>query len=162
MKKALVALVMITGFFQTICGESVRAQEIDNWTIKSFVVVKMNKQYEDAKRDAIEASRQLKLRIDLRGLSYNAEEGLSLSEAECDSNGWSYPTNYPRGRFDDGNYVSIEWSNAFDHLTKGNYIVVVSSGEKKKPSLRNMLDKSLKFFPGAFIANSKVYMGCVH
>jgi hypothetical protein len=164
MGKSLASFVAITLFSLIILGREAFAQDTtdDETVLKLFVVVKMERQYENALHKAYEASERLHLALNLRGLKYNREIGLSLSREECDSNGWEYPMDYPRGRFDDGNYVSIEWSNTFDSLKGGSYVVVVASGENNKEWLLNTLKGARKVYPDAFITRSKVFLGCMH
>jgi hypothetical protein len=84
------------------------AQDESQFVKRNFVIIHSAKNYSDAKSTAKNAAKILKLKLNLRGLQPNKTTGLTLSKKECKNNGWEYPNNYGRGRFDDGEYVSIE------------------------------------------------------
>ena len=67
-----------------------------------------------------------------------------------------------RGRWDDGVYVSIEFSNAYDSFSKGYFIVMAGSSFKNDPVLTKTLNKAKEKYPDAYIKASKVYMCCMH
>lgn len=129
---------------------------------KWFVVVGMEKRYDRALEEARLTAKRLRMKVDLRGLHPNRETGLSITKADADSNGWEYPTDYPRGRWDDGNYVSIEWSSDFDNQPKGRYMIVVASGYTGEEWLKASLAGTRKVYPRATLVTSKVFMGCMH
>jgi hypothetical protein len=124
----------------------------------SFAVVATVARYPEALRIAKEASRKLKIPLGLRGLRFDKELGLTHSRASCMANDDTYPCYRPRGRWDDGEYVSVEIG--FDRA----YDVVVASGREGtdrgfKPDI---LDRARRFFPAAQIKKSKVWFGCIH
>jgi hypothetical protein len=127
---------------------------------KRFVIVQSTKSYADAKTTAIKASKQLNIKLDLRGLVPNKKTGLTDTKANCEEGGiGEYPCYYSRGRYDDGQYVSIEWSGAFPEFAKGYYIVIVASGDE---DARTVLPKAKKIFKDAYAKKAKVYLGCMH
>jgi hypothetical protein len=127
---------------------------------KSFVIIQSTKNYTAAKATASKASKTLKLKLDLRNLKPHKTAGLTNGKKECEDNGWEYPCYESRGRYDDGEYVSIEWSNAFKNFTKGYYIVIVYSGNKKEAN--TYLKKVKNVFVDAYAKEDEVYMGCMH
>jgi uncharacterized protein YxeA len=135
------------------------AQDEQPYTNKSFVIIQSTKDYKKAKGEAIKASQQLKQQLDLRALTPNGKAGLTYSEKECENEG-GYPCYIARGRYDDGDYVSIEWSNAFTGFAKGYYIVVVYSGNTAAASI--VLSKAKKIFKDAYTKQARVYIGCMH
>ena len=46
----------------------------------------------------------------------------------CEENGWDYPCYVARGRYDDGAYLSVEPSAAYDGLKAGYFVVIAASG----------------------------------
>ena len=163
MKKRPIYILAITFFLSMgIIGTASAQDSLDYNVPKSFVVVKMTKDYTEALKFAKEASHKLHLKLDLRDLSPNAVTGLTLPEDICDSNDWSYPTNFPRGRYDDSNYVSIEWSSDFYGMKHGYYAVMTASSYASEHWIDSSLVAARKVYPAAFIEHSKVYMGCIH
>ncbi len=136
------------------------AQEESPYVKKSFVIIQSTKTYSAAKATANRAAKGLKLKLDLRNLKPHKTAGLTDAKNECEDNGWEYPCYVSRGRYDEGEYVSIEWSDAFKNFTKGYYIVIVYSGNKKEANAT--LKKVKKVFADAYVKDDEVYMGCMH
>lgn len=126
---------------------------------KAFVIVQSTKNYAAAKQTAEKAAKQLHRQLDLRELKPNRESGLTFADSVCETEG-GYPCYIARGRYDDGDYVSIEWSNAFDKFAKGFYIVVVYSGNKEEAA--GILPRVKKIFKDAYYKQAEVYVGCMH
>ena len=108
---------------------------------------------------AKKAARQLNQPLNYRELKPNKKSGLTFSDSTCENEG-GFPCYIARGRYDDGDDVSIEWSNAFDKFSKGFYIVLVYSGNKKEAIVA--LKKTKKIFKDAYIKQADVYVGCMH
>jgi hypothetical protein len=154
MKKQIFFIIFIT-----LCKFSF-AQDESPYTKMSFVIIQSTKNYTEAKATANKAAKALKLKLDLRNLKPHKTSGLTDTKKECEDNSWDYPCYVSRGRYDNGEYVSIEWSEAFYKFTKGYYIVIVYSGEKKDAN--NALKKAKKVFADAYSKEAEVYMGCMH
>jgi hypothetical protein len=152
----------ITIFLIAICSICNCYAQVDEsaFVKKSFIIIKSTKSYTEAKAFAIKASKDLKIKLDLRDLKPNKESGLTWNKKECETNGWDYPCYVARGRYDDGDYVSIEWSEAFAKFAKGYYIVIVYSGNKKEAT--TSLKKVKKLFKEAYAKEADVYIGCMH
>lgn len=154
MKKHILLIALIT------LSKFSFAQDESPYTKMSFVIIQSTKSYADAKATATKAAKALKLKLDLRNLKPHKTAGLTDTKKECEDNGWEYPCYVGRGRYDNGEYVSIEWSEAFYKFAKGYYIVIVYSGEKKDAS--TALKKAKKVFADAYSKEAEVYMGCMH
>jgi hypothetical protein len=154
MKKYILLIVLIT-----FCKFSF-AQDEQPYAKKSFVIIQSTKNYTAAKATANKAAKALKLKLDLRNLKPTKQSELTYSKKECEDNGFEYPCYVSRGRYDDGEYVSIEWSDAFNSFTKGYYIVIVYSGNKNEAN--TALKKVKKVFADAYAKEDEVYMGCIH
>ena len=125
---------------------------------KQFLIVKSTKSYQEAKAFAKKISKQTGIPLNLQNLSYDKENLLTLPKDVCEDNGFEFPCYWARGRYDDGVYVSIEHSSAYEEFRNGYYIVMVASGE----NVKGILKKVKKVVKDAYIKTSKIYMGCVH
>ncbi len=126
---------------------------------KYFVIVQSTTDYATAKATAVYAAKEMGFRLDLRGLEPNKQSGLTFSEGDCENEG-GYPCYIARGRYDNGYYVSIGWSDAYEGFAKGYYVVIVASGDKK--STKNAIIKAKKIYGTAYRRVADVYVGCMH
>ena len=148
-------------YFVSLCFS--QNETVNQETKKYFVITASTKSYESALESANSIAKSMKLKLDLRGLQENEEnDGLTWDGAECQENGWEPPCYVARGRYDDGGYVSIEWSNAFQGFSKGYYIVVVASYSDNNDKLKATLLSAKEHVPSAYSKSSNVYMGCMH
>lgn len=123
----------------------------------SYLILQSTTSYSAAMFTAKQASKQLGATLNLRGYIFDFKEGLKDTTA-C---GCGEIHGYvPRGRFDDGNYVSIEHSDAFTEFTNGYYIVVAGSG--KRSTLKPLLAKAKQFYGDAYVKDAEVYISCMH
>jgi hypothetical protein len=136
------------------------AQEERPYIKKAFVIVQSTKDYATAKLTAEKAASQLHQKLDLRELQPNKKTGLTFSDSVCENEG-GYPCYISRGRYDNGNYVSIEWSNAFEKFAEGYYIVVISSG-LDAAGTNEVLKNAKKYFKDAYAKKAEIYVGCMH
>lgn len=135
------------------------AQEAQPYIKKSFVIVQSTKSYAAAKLTAEKAAKQLQQQLDLRELRPNKKTGLTFTDSVCENEG-GYPCYIARGRYDDGDFVSIEWSNAINGFAKGYYVVIAGAGSKEETAV--LLKKAKKFFKDAYVKQAEVYIGCMH
>ena len=123
----------------------------------SYLIIQSTKSYSAAMYTAKQASTALGFPIDYRGYVFDFKEGLK-DTIKC---GCGEIHEYvPRGRYDDGNYISIEHTNSFTEFTDGYYIVVAASGNRDK--LTPLLPKAREFLADAYIKDAEVYIGCMH
>ena len=132
------------------------------WAERSFVIVGTTENYDAAIEIASDASYHLDLLLDLRELSPDSTIGLTWSPEICDGTGWEHPCYVARGRFDNGVYISIEHSSAYEGFAEGYYIVVMASGMPNSSIVRQSLNKAREFVADAYLKTTKVYMGCLH
>ena len=95
---------------------------------KSFVVIKATPSYAEARALAVAAAERLAIRLDLRELVPDATVGLTFSQDACASEFGEFPCYVPRGRWDDGVYLSVEHSSSYEGFEEGLYVVVLASG----------------------------------
>ncbi len=156
MKRMIISLIIhliaITGFAQAGQMESPYAK-------KGMLILLSTKSYAAAKKLAEQAKGKLSLTMDLRGLKPNKKSGLTYSKTDCENEG-GYPCYIARGRYSDGEFISIEYSNAIEGFAKGYYIVVAACGDKEITA--PALVKAKKVYKDAYVKNTSVYMGCMH
>src|SRR5262245_29462350 len=143
------------------------AEDVDSGVVemtvkKDLVIIASTKSYDAAKRVATSAAEKLSVPLDLRGLTYNQKAGLSLPEQECRDEFDTYPCYPPRGRWDDGVYVSVEHTSGYPSLTPGMYIVVVANSDHGSSTVREALAHAQVPYPDAYIRTVDVYLGCRH
>ena len=124
---------------------------------QSFLIIASSTDFDAAQKTALDAKKKLGLDYPTSDFYPDKTEGFKTDEVcGCgDVHGY-----FPRGSHDDGNYVSIEYSTAYEGFTEGYYIVIVASG--KKGSVQKELSMEKKHFAQAYIKNSEIYVGCMH
>lgn len=128
-----------------------------------FVVVRSTPDYVEALRVARSASTQLGLGLDLRGLVYEPDQGLTLPEEECEKDSLApYPCYVARGRYDAGVYLSVERTDAYESFRPGFFVVVAASGQPGSNELASTLEAVHSSYPDAYLKVAKVYHGCMH
>lgn len=152
--------VAISSFVSGIALADV--SDSDFWAEKQVLILKSSQNYNEALKAANEASSSLRIKTDLRGLSANRKIGLTFSENECKESGFDFPCYIARGRYDDGTYISIEYSSAFENFKPGFYIVVAAMSFRNDQEIASALKQARKSYPDAYVKNTKVYMGCMH
>ncbi|WP_374951870.1 hypothetical protein [Mucilaginibacter sp.] len=122
------------------------AQERYNINIpKEIIIIKSTKRYNKALCVAKEAARCLNKDFDLRRLKPNKKTGLTLSLGDIysgrDIDRDQYPY-YPargNGLAANDDYVSVEYSNAYQGLSQCYYIVVRCIGDAGSAFVKNQL-----------------------
>lgn len=155
-------ITLLTLIFASFFMLNIQAQDDSQLQKKGFVIIAAGKNYESLKTMAQNASDKLGYKLNLRGLQANEQTGLSFEQTECENQGFEFPTYVPRGRFDDGLYVSIEHTDAYEGFTPDYYILVVASYEKGNVELKNSLEFVKQYYKTAYIKYADVYIGCMH
>ena len=150
---ALVALVAVTSPASERDPDVVR---------KSFVILKSTASYADARAIAAAAAERLAIRLDLRDLEPDPDAGLTFSKESCDNEFGEYPCYVPRGRFDDGVYISIEHSSSYEGFEEGLYVVMLASGSPRNRTIDAAVRRAKGQFPDVFVKTAPVYLGCIH
>lgn len=152
--KKLFIVVLTLGVMLWAKGDFIDEQSVK----KHFLIAKSTKNYTEAKAFASKLSTQTHIKLNLREMHYNKALGLTQSQKVCEENSFEYPCYWSRGRYDDGVYISVEYSDAYLGFSKGYYIVIVASGEYAKRTLRSIKP----FVKDAYVKSTKIYMGCMH
>lgn len=159
MYKYIFTLFLIVNF------ASADAQNVDTadmYVKKDFLIIHSSKSYSEAMAAAEKASRSQKIELRLRGLSANKQTGLTISKEDCEKEGLDFPAYYARGRWDDGVYLSIEYSDAYEGFRPGYYIVIAASGDRAEKEMQDTYKKIRTVYKTAYFKSSKVYIGCMH
>ena len=138
------------------------AEDASLWVEKAFLVMPAGSDYERASSFARRAARRLGIRLDLRDLLPHQQTGLTFSESVCTESGGEYPCYFPRGRFDDGLYVSLEYSDGYLPNEPAQYLVVIASWALADEYVRFVIAETKKRYRAARIITTKVWMGCAH
>ena len=141
------------------------AQAPDPWVERSFLIAASEKDFAAAVAKGAQLAEATGILFDLRGVGYDRSQrdhngGLTLARAACEDNGWDYPCYVPRGRWDSGAYITVEYSSAFEGFTPGLYVVIAASGDAA--TAKASLPAVRAAVPDAYVKTSKVYMGCMH
>jgi hypothetical protein len=129
---------------------------------KAFVILKTTESYADARAVAAAAAETLAIRMDLRQLAPDRAIGLTFPEADCVAEFGEYPCYVPRGRWDDGVYLSVEHTGSYSGFDENRYIVVLASGAPHDRAVRAALRRAKSDYPAAFVRTIPVYLGCIH
>ena len=152
-------LLWITLALASFDFEQVAAQE--PYVYKGFVILQSTKSYEAAFRTVNKARKLLDVPVDLRDLVENVDGGLRYMDTDPGEGDGGLCEYIPRGRWDDGVYLSIEYSDYFEGFTVGYYIVVLASGPVNE-ILYNAVEDAFTFYPDVYIKKSSVHIGCMH
>ena len=126
---------------------------------KAFLLVAASKSWDEARSTASQAAQALGLELKVKVQPHDTQ-GLTFSEADCTEGGMDHPCYVPRGRWDDGEYVSVEWSSGFEGFTPGLYVVMAWSGPESEAV--SHLEAARAVYSDAYVKKASVYMGCMH
>jgi len=129
---------------------------------KSFVIIKATPSYTEARALAAAAAERLAIRLDLRELAPAPELGLTFSKESCTAEFGEYPCYVPRGRWDDGVYLSVEHSSSYEGFEEGLYIVVLASGAPRDRTIAAAVRRAKGAYPDVSVKTAPVYLGCIH
>lgn len=130
---------------------------------KAFLITASVKTYGEALVAVKKLAAATGLAIDLRHHLPDPRTALSLPPKVCRENGWEPPVYVPRGRWDDGAYLSIEHTSGYpETMTPGLFIVVAASGSPGDPRLDSTRKRLGRHAPGAYVKTGRVYLGCLH
>lgn len=160
MRFGVVATILLSFVAAGVSGAS--EDKPSPWVEKSFVILKSTGRYEEALSFLKSAEARLNVKVDLRGLAPNATRGLTLPKSRCEEEWGEFPCYFPRGRWDDGVYLSIEHSSGYKGFTPGLHIVVLASGSRASDQLRAARDLARGVYPDAYLKTTPVYLGCMH
>lgn len=125
---------------------------------RSFLILKSTKSFQEAKDFALKSANELSLNYAKQDAMIHSDNDLTFSPEACEEMAYAYPCYTTRGAYDDGIYISIEYSDHYEGFSKGYYIVIVASGE----NIEDYLPLAKKISKDAYITTSPVFTGCTH
>jgi hypothetical protein len=155
----LASLLMVT---RTMTSAAECDANLQPYLDKEFVIIKSTPSFNEATQSAAKAAAALGVRLNLRGLSPNLRTGLTFSKEECARSEFPYPCYVPRGRWDDGTYVSVEWSSEYELFARALYVVMIASNVPGSSETGRILDAARRLYPDAYAKRAKVSVGCMH
>ena len=158
--RLFVLIVMLLTGFSRIAG----AQEWNTTIPKEIVILQSTKDYNAALKTAKQAALRLGKKLDVEYNHPNKTIGLSKSKEDCASNGYDYPCYTARGNGNTANsdFISIEYSNAYESFAKGYYIVMAGIGDPGAASVKRTLGNARKWYKDAYAKRTRVWFGCLH
>ena len=156
--RILLFLLLTLPFF------TARAQEWNTTVPKEIVILHSTKDYNAALKTAQAAAKKMGRRLELGGNRPNKQLGLTLSKADCEGSAYDYPCYTARGNGvpDSDDFISIEYSDAYEGFREGYYIVVAMISEPGSDMVRNALSAARKHYPDAYAKRTRVWFGCMH
>jgi len=155
-----IVLTILTIFVSTI---SINAQDIsEEQYMNVFIVVSdSSKDYFILREKMFQLSKNLAIEIDTMGRGYNKSKNLiCLPDNDEDEiyAGDYFPRRYP------SETLSLEYLDYYSNGDKptGGTIALVIMITDEKESAEKKLKQIIKYSEGAFILNTKIYMGCMH
>lgn len=158
---SIFALSLATGH-QVLANEADAAQDSKEATTQvEFVIVHSTANYAAARRIAAKAAERLRVPLKLRDLAPTSKGGLTFPQAYCEENHQDFPCYVPRGRYDEGMYVSIEHTSAYPEFKPNLYIVVVASDSLASVLVKKAVRESKRLFPDTYTRIARIYIGCM-
>ncbi len=151
-----------------LIGRSAYAQGNYNTEVpRDIIIIKSTPDYRIALFTAKEAAAHLHKKLDLRKLGPDAKLGLTLSKTDCYGSGGDdlgYPCYIARGdgAAADDNYISVEYSNAYQGFAKGYYMVVAAITKVQSGTMKTELAGIKKIYPDAYAKRTHIWFGCMH
>lgn len=160
MYRIIYLFILMQAFFVTRCV----AQEFNTTVAKDIVILHSTKDYNAALKTAQDAAKRLGKKLDLESNHPHKQLGLSMTKADCAGNGYDYPCYTARG---DGNaansdYISVEYSDAYEGFAKGYYIVVAGVATPNSAALQNTVTIARKWYKDAYAKRTHIWFGCMH
>jgi hypothetical protein len=137
-------------------------QNDDQYADKSFLIIASTKNIDESFSIAKTASQKTGLNFRDNKLQADKLIGATFPSDTCAVNGFTFPCYVARGRFDDGSYLSVEYSDGYTGFQKGLYIVIAASGDKNGSDFKNVFKKVQRTYPKSYIKQTKVFLGCIH
>ena len=136
----------------------------DQYQEVAFVIAASEKTYSQAVLKAAILSEESSIVYRTNGINFDPKHkdnngGLTYAPSACENNNWGYPCYVSRGRWDEGSYITVEYSSAIQGFTPGLYVVIAASGNKE--DLLPSLNTIKHFVPDAYMKTSSVYIGCM-
>lgn len=145
------------------CGR-LHGQEWNATVPKDVVIIQSTKDYHAALKTAKDAATRLGKKLDLEENHPNKKLGLSLSKSDCEGSAYDYPCYTARGEggTENSNYVSIEYSTAYNGFKKGYYIVVTAIADPGSAQSHKEVTAARSWYKDAYAKRTRIWHGCLH
>ncbi len=153
---------LLTIFVCALTGLSCYAQDAAAFVDKYFLIIASTKSVDEATSIANSAAKKTGLAFHNNGLKANSAYGATYPADSCKKWGEEYPCYFARGRYDDGAYITVEYSTPYDGFQKGYFIVIAVNGSLEDDEFKLAVKKVKKTYPKSYVKKSKVYLGCMH
>lgn len=148
--------------FLIIFGLQTFGQNDNQFADISFLIIASTKNIDEAFSIAKTASQKTGLKFRDNKLHADKSIGATFPADTCKVNGFEFPCYVARGRFDDGIYLSVEYSDGFNNFQKGLFIVIAASGDKNNADFKSAFKKVKQTYPKSYIKQTNVFLGCIH
>ncbi len=151
-------------FLHLLIISTAAAQDFNTMVPKEIVILHSTKDYAAALKTAKEAAVHLGKKLDLESNHPNKQLGLSMTKSDCEANAYEYPCYTARGdgSAENSDFVSIEYSDAYEGFAKGYYIVVAAIGKPRSVIIKNAIAAAKKWYKDAYAKRTSVWLGCMH
>lgn len=126
---------------------------------KDFIIIGSLENFEAALILAIEAASKLNIELDINDTALEEGQLVNTNEETCKKLLFEGRCYLPRGRYDDGKYISIERSNAYQEFTPGYFILVAGSDFTEENTMTEFLEEVKTLYDDAYIKSTKIFMG---
>jgi hypothetical protein len=141
--------------------QDIVSQENDDpFMSRSFLILASVKNVKDAYKAAEKAAKSTGLPFKNKKIAADSSIGATFPKDTCDAAGYNHPCYWARGTYDNGDYISIEYSDSFYGFASGYFMVIASSGDLA--DVKKAKEKIRTLYPKAYIKTTKVYVGCMH
>lgn len=164
MKKCF--LIVSVFFFTSLSSQIETAPTTESssspYAERDFLIIASTKNIKEAFALAKKASEKTGYRFRDNALQKDSVSGATFPIDTCKTFGFEFPCYVARGRYDDGAYFSVEYSDAYSGFKKGFFIVIAANGHKDNEEFKNAVKKIKIQYPKSYIKRTTVYLGCMH
>lgn len=164
MKKFLLVLLVLSCSVALSQTETTPTSETtaSPYAERDFLIIASTKNIKEAFALAKKASEKTGYRFRDNALQKDSVSGATFPIDTCKTFGFEFPCYVARGRYDDGAYFSVEYSDAYSGFKKGFFIVIAANGHKDNEEFKNAVKKIKLQYPKSYIKRTTVYLGCMH
>ncbi len=138
------------------------AAQDPQWTGKYFHILISTTDFKSAQQVAEAASKKTGLAYRNSDVQPNSTTGITHPSDSCKKWGEEFPCYFPRGRWDDGAYITVEYSSGFEGFAEGYFIVIAASGSNQDVDFTDAVKKVKKFYPKSYVKRTRIWVGCMH
>jgi hypothetical protein len=164
MKNSLVIVLLLSSFL--VCSqtqtETATAEVESPYAERSFLIIASTRNIKEAFKLAQAAAKKTGFKFRDNLLQKDSTVGATFPLDTCKAAGFAWPCYVARGRYDDGAYLSVEYSNAYTGFQKGYFIVVAANGYKENEEFKQAVKAIRQHYPKSYVKRSAVYLGCMH